>query len=127
MAVVSNILRNEINRLDREPFVTVARAFGCDEFTVRTRHVLRNACLPVLSAFSSQLPMLFTGAFIVEVIFSLPGLGHCWLDAILQRDFVVLEAIVVTNGMVFIVVNLIFEIIYPTIDPRIASNYARQS
>jgi peptide/nickel transport system permease protein len=119
MAILAKILKQEIQKINNSDFITHARAQGLSEIKIRFRYVLRNVSIPFLAAFSNQLPMLFTSAFIVEVLFSLPGMGSLLIKSILQKDFPTLEGVVILNGMLFIVTNLIFEFIYPIIDPRI--------
>lgn len=119
MAILAKILKQEIQKINNSDFITLARSQGFSDIKIRLKYVLRNVSIPFLAAFSNQLPMLFTGAFIVEVIFSLPGIGSLLIKSILQKDFPMLEGVVILNGILFIVTNLIFEFIYPIIDPRI--------
>lgn len=119
MAILSKILKQEMKKINKSLFVTCARAQGASELKIRFKHILRNTLIPFLAALSNQLPMLFTGAFIVEIIFSLPGIGSLLVKAILQKDLPVLEGVVILNGILFIIINLSFEMLYPIIDPRI--------
>lgn len=119
MAILSRMLGQEMDKIDRSPFIMVARAKGLPEKAIRFRHILKNAIVPYLASLSNQLPMLFTGAFIVEIIFSLPGIGSLLIKSILHKDFPMLEGIVILNGFLFISVNMLMEFVYPHLDPRI--------
>jgi len=121
MAILARILKQEIEKINKSTFITAARAFGFSETQIRLRHSIRNALVPFIAALSNQLPMLFTGAFIIEIIFSIPGVGSLLIKSILHKDFPMLEAVVILNGLQFIGINLMFEFLYPVIDPRIRS------
>lgn len=124
MAILARILKQEMERIDNSAFITFARSQGLPELKIRFKYILKNALIPFLAAFSNQLPMLFTGAFIVEIIFSLPGIGSLLVKSILQKDMPMLEGVVILNGILFMVINLIFETLYPIIDPRIRKQHA---
>nr|VFJ55784.1 MAG: peptide/nickel transport system permease protein [Candidatus Kentron sp. FW] len=119
MAVLSRIARAEMVRIDQSQFVIAARAKGLTESAVFRRHTLRNILIPFLAALSNQIPILFTSTFIVEIIFSIPGIGSLLVRSLLQRDFPMLEGIVIVNGLVIIVAYMLFEFIYPLVDPRV--------
>lgn len=124
MAILARILRHEMERINKSIFITSARALGFSEMQIRLRHSLKNALVPFMAALSNQLPMLFTGAFIVEIIFSIPGIGSLLIKSILHKDFPMLEAVVILNAFLFIMINLVFELLYPVIDPRIRGSNA---
>lgn len=124
MAILARILRHEMERINKCIFITSARALGFSEMQIRLRHSLKNALVPFMAALSNQLPMLFTGAFIVEIIFSIPGIGSLLIKSILHKDFPMLEAVVILNALLFISINLVFEFLYPVIDPRIRGSNA---
>ena len=119
MAILSGILKKELLLSQRAGYITAARAMGWGELNLTYKHSIKNCLIPVLSAFSNILPSLLTGIFIIEIIFSLPGIGSLLLHSILRRDFPMLECTIIVNGAFFIFVNFIFEILYPFIDPRI--------
>ena len=124
MAVLSRIIRAEIVKIRRSQFILAARARGLSEWEVLRKHVLKNALIPFLAALSNQIPILFTSTFIVEIIFSVPGIGSLLVRSLLQRDFPMLEGIVILNGLVVILVFMVFELIYPMVDPRIRVSHA---
>lgn len=119
MAVLSRIIRGEIRKIRQSQFILAARARGLSEWEIHRKHILKNALIPFLAALSNQIPILFTSTFIVEIIFSIPGIGSLLVRSLLQRDFPMLEGIVILNGMVVILVYMVFEMIYPLVDPRI--------
>lgn len=118
MAILSRILRAEVRRLSVAPFIVAARAAGYPEWRILCRHMLKNALVPVVAALSAQLPMLFTGAFIVEAIFSIPGTGTLLIRALLQRDMPMLQAIVLVNGCVVLAAQFLMQLTLPLLDPR---------
>jgi peptide/nickel transport system permease protein len=125
MAILSRIVRAEIEKVEASLYILAARAMGLSEVRIISRHVLKNILVPFLAAFSNQIPILFTGTFIVEVIFSIPGIGSLLIRSLLERDFPMLEGIVVLNGLVVILVHWLVEATYPLIDPRIRVRHAQ--
>ena len=119
MAILSGILKKELDEILQSSFILSARMWGFGAGTIIFRYSFKNTLIPLLAIFSNVLPMLFTGAFIVEIIFSLPGISSLLIQSILQQDFPMLEGIVITNAMVFIITNLCFEFAYPLVDKRI--------
>jgi len=124
MAILSRIIRDEIAKVRHSQFVLAARANGLSKRDVLYQHILRNAMIPMLAALANQIPMLFTSTFIIEIMFSIPGIGSLLISSLLQRDFPMLEGIVILNGLVVILVYMVFELLYPIIDPRIKSSNA---
>jgi len=119
MAILSKILKGEMSFILQSSFVMAGKSWGFSEVAILYRYALRNVLIPVLSALSNILPVLLTGAFIVEIIFTIPGIGSLLIKSILERDFPMLECTVIINGAFFVIVNLGFEYLYPAIDPRI--------
>lgn len=124
MASLSRIVRGEIDKIQGAPYIRTAKAFGFSEREILCPFILKNAMVPFLAAMTNQIPILFTGAFIVEVIFSLPGIGTLLIKSLLQRDFPMLEGIVILSGMIVIGVHLMSELLYPIIDPRMRTSNA---
>ena len=119
MAILSRILRAETRRLSNAPFIVAARAAGYSEWRLLFPHILKNALVPVVSTLAAQLPMLFTGAFIVEAIFSIPGTGTLLIKALLQRDMPMLQAIVLVNGCTVLAAQFAMQFVVPMLDPRV--------
>ena len=101
-------------------FVPFARAKGLPERAVLLRHVLPNAAIPLVTVVGLQVGYMLGGAIVVETIFTLPGIGRMTLDAVLERNYPVVQATVILGGVMIIVVNLLVDILYAYIDPRIS-------
>jgi len=102
----------------RQDYVRTAQAKGLTGWRVVTRHVLRNALVPVISVASIQLGLMLGGAVVTETIFSLPGLGRLLVEAIYARDFPVVQGAVLFVVLVVIAVNLLADLAYALVDPR---------
>jgi ABC-type dipeptide/oligopeptide/nickel transport system permease component len=92
---------------------------GLPRRQVFTRHIFRNAVLPVVTVVGLQIGFLLSGTIITEVIFSRPGIGRLLVDSILQKDYLTVQALVLLITLIYTTVNLIVDLIYPFIDPRI--------
>ena len=112
--------RSSVLEVLRSDYVTTARAKGLADLQVLYRHVLKNALLPVATVVGLSLPRLVSGAIIVETIFAWPGVGRLAYDAILRRDQPVIMAITLVVSMTVIVSNLIIDVVYVLLDPRIS-------
>ena len=108
-----------IDALNRD-YVRTARAKGVPDKTVWTRHALRNALLPVITNIALELPLLFTGAIVVETIFSWPGMGQQSIIATQNFDYPVLMGILVITAVLVVFCNLLADILYAVVDPRIS-------
>ena len=102
-----------------QDYVMAARAKGLREMRVVTRHAFRNAMIPVVTQMGLTVGALLGGAAIVEVIFSWPGVGKLAIDAIAARDYPVIQAVVLTSAIIYVLVNVAVDIAYRAIDPRI--------
>jgi peptide/nickel transport system permease protein len=100
-------------------YVRTARAKGLTERTVLLKHVLRNAMIPILTNVAVSLPGIFVGAFLIEVFFSIPGLGREILLAVNRSDYPVIQAFAVYIAVITMVVNLVTDILYKLVDPRV--------
>jgi peptide/nickel transport system permease protein len=119
-AILTRMIRiSLLEELEKE-YVTVARAKGLQERTVILHHTLRNALLPVITIAGLQFGYLLGGAIIIEQIFGLPGVGRLLLQAIIARDFPVIQGAVVFIAIVFTGLNLIIDIIYGLLNPKIS-------
>jgi len=119
MAVYARLTRASILEVSQLDFVKTARAKGLSEHTVVTRHVLRNALLPVITYAGIQAGGLIGGSLLVETVFAWPGIGRLAFDALLQRDYSVLLGVFFMASIIVVVVNLITDILYTVVDPRI--------
>ena len=101
------------------PFVEIGRMRGLSEQRLFYQHVLRNSAVPILNLFGVQLGALLGGVLIVEYIFSYPGLGFTTVQAVLQRDFPTIQGIAMLTSSVFVVINIVVDLISAYIDPRL--------
>jgi ABC-type dipeptide/oligopeptide/nickel transport system permease component len=118
-AIISRLVRTSMLEVLREDFVRTAYAKGLRRPRVVIRHALRNALLPVLSIIGLRFGALLGGAVLVEQIFAWPGLGQLTIGAISQRDLPLIQGIVLTFALTFALVNLIVDLLYAVVDPRV--------
>jgi peptide/nickel transport system permease protein len=118
-AVLARFTRSALLETLNSDYVVAARAKGAGEWSVITRHGLRNALVPLVTAVGTSLGALIGGAAVVETVFVWPGIGRLIVDAILQRDYPVIAGIVLYGGAVFAVISLVVDLLYAVIDPRI--------
>ncbi len=102
-----------------QEYVRTARAKGMSNYVVNYRHVARNALLPIMTLLGFTMAGMFGGSLIVELIYGIPGAGRASLDAIFQRDFPILTALVLLGSIMLVFANLIIDIAYTIVDPRI--------
>jgi peptide/nickel transport system permease protein len=119
LALVTRITRSEMLSAAALDHVRTARAKGLPRWRVVVLHTLRNALIPVVTVIGLQLGILLSGAVLTETIFSLPGLGRLMVTAILSRDYPVVQAGALLTAFVFVLVNLLVDISYAWLDPRI--------
>jgi peptide/nickel transport system permease protein len=117
-AVLGRLTRAAVLDTARRGFVQYARAKGLAERTVLFRHVLPNAAIPIVTVLGLQIGYMLSGAIVVETIFTLPGLGRMTLDAVLERNYPVVQSALLVIGALFMLVNLATDILYGVIDPR---------
>ena len=119
LAIVSRITRASVLDVQNEDYVRTARAKGLPPHIVDSRHVLRNALLPVSTIIGLQTGLLLSGAVLTETVFAWPGIGSWLKDAIFNRDYPVLQGGILFIAVVFVFVNLIVDLTYAIINPRI--------
>jgi len=119
LAVITRITRAAVLDVQNEDYVRTARAKGLAPLTVDRRHVLRNAMLPVSTIIGLQTGLLLSGAVLTETVFAYPGMGSWLRDAIFNRDYPVLQGGILFLAIVFVFVNLLVDISYAIINPRI--------
>src|SRR5262245_35462979 len=118
-AVLGRLTRAAVLDTVRRGFVQYARAKGLAERAVLFRHVLPNAAIPIVTVLGLQTGYMLGGAIVVETIFTLPGVGRMTLDAVLERNYPVVQGTVLVIGAMFMLVNLVTDILYGVIDPRV--------
>jgi peptide/nickel transport system permease protein len=119
LAFVARVTRSAMLEVMREDYLRTARAKGVREMGVIGRHGLKNALLPVVTVSGYQFGRLLGGVIIVESIFVVPGMGTLLIDSIIHRDFIVLQAIVLLIATVVLGLNLLIDLLYGVLDPRI--------
>ena len=107
-----------VNELKNE-YLRTALAKGCGKTTVFSKHLLRNAMVPIIARASTVLPFIFTGSLLLESFFGIPGLGYASLDALNNSDLALLKALTIVNALLFVVINLIADLLCAWADPRI--------
>ncbi len=118
-AAIARMVRSSMIAVRREEYVKVARAKGLREGVVVRRHMLKNALIPVITLIGIVAGYLLGGSIVVEQVFAIPGVGRLGLQAIVQRDYPVLQAVVLMVTGLFVLVNLVVDVIYVLLDPRI--------
>jgi ABC-type dipeptide/oligopeptide/nickel transport system permease component len=118
-ALVARLTRSSMLEILGRDYIRTGRAKGLAERAVVLRHALRNATIPVLTVVGLQIGTLLGGAVITESIFAWPGMGKLVVDAIFFRDFPVVQTILILSATIFVVINLVVDVLYTVIDPRI--------
>jgi peptide/nickel transport system permease protein len=113
------LLRAGLLEVLQEDFVRTARAKGLGELPVVYRHALRNAAIPAITVTGLSLGFMLSGAIVIETVFSWPGLGRLIVQAVPARDFPVIQAGVCVFAVIFVTVNLLVDLLYPVVDPRV--------
>jgi peptide/nickel transport system permease protein len=119
MAIVMRMTRSSMLEVLRQEYIQTARAKGLLPTSIMVRHALKNAFIPVVTVLGVQLGALLGGTVVIEVIFGLPGIGRLVIDAISARDYPMLQGTVLFIAMMFAIVNLLVDMAYAYIDPRI--------
>lgn len=124
-ATITRMTRSSMLEVIRQDYISTARAKGVSEKKITFRHMLRNAMIPIVTAVGLQFGTLLGGAMLTETVFSWPGLGRLMVDSIKSKDIPMVLGSVIFLAIMFTVVNLIVDLIYAFIDPRIKSQYKK--
>jgi ABC-type dipeptide/oligopeptide/nickel transport system permease component len=119
MAILARLTRGATIELLQQDFVTTARSKGLSERIVVGRHVVRNALLPIVTMIGYRIAFILSGTIVVETVFAWPGLGQLFFTSIDRLDYQVVQAIVLLLSTVVVVGNLLTDLAYAYIDPRI--------
>lgn len=122
-AAITRMTRSSMLEVIRQDYIRTARAKGVAEKKVITKHALKNALIPIITVIGLQFGYLLGGAILTETVFSWPGVGRLMVDAIKQKDTPMVQGLVVFIAVTFSVVNLLVDILYSYVDPRIKSQY----
>lgn len=121
-AILSRYVRSAVLDIMREDFMRTARSKGMTPFRALVRHGLRNALIPVLTVTGIELAALLVGAIVIESVFVVPGIGSLLVQAVQNRDLVEIQAIVMVIVALVLVINLLVDLLYAVIDPRLRSS-----
>jgi peptide/nickel transport system permease protein len=124
-AVSTRLTRSAVLEIMREDYIRTAWAKGLREFIVVIKHTLKNAMLPVITIIGAELAFLMGGLVVTETVFTLNGLGRFIVDAILRRDIPVVQTMVLMTAFIIVFVNLIVDLLYAWLDPRISYRTAK--
>ena len=119
LAITARITRAAVLDVQNEDYIRTARAKGLPPRTVDMRHIFRNAMLPIITIIGLQMGLLLSGAVLTETVFAFPGMGTWLVEAIRQRDYAILQGGILFVSFVFVIVNLLVDISYALINPRI--------
>lgn len=119
IAYITRLMRSSMLETMRQDYIRTERAKGVPEFTVISRYAMKNSLLPVITYVGPMVAALLTGTFIIEKLFSVPGLGRYFVSAINDRDYSVTLGLTLFVGTLIIIVNIIVDIMYAVIDPRV--------
>jgi peptide/nickel transport system permease protein len=119
IALVARMTRASMLEVIGEDYIRTARAKGLGERVVLYRHALRNAMIPILTVIGTGFALMISGVVVTESVFNIPGLGRLIVDAVLARDFPVIQAMILLTSGVYVVINLLIDLSYAVSDPRI--------
>ncbi len=119
IAIMTRLMRASTLDVLGQDYIRTARAKGLREWTVRRRHIARNSIIPIITVVGLSLGDLVTGAFITEQLYGIPGIGRLAVDSIFNRDFPVIMALVLLIAASFVLANLLVDVLYAFLDPRI--------
>jgi peptide/nickel transport system permease protein len=119
IALIARMTRASMLDVLNEDYVRTARAKGLSERLVLFRHALRNAAVPILTVIGTGFALMISGVVVTESVFNLPGLGRLTVDAILARDYPVIQALILLTSLVYVAINLLIDLSYAVLDPRI--------
>lgn len=119
MAIITRMTRSSMLDVLHQDYIRTARAKGLSYFTVIGRHAFRNALLPIVTVIGLQFGSLLSGAVLTETVFAWPGIGAYSVESILRSDFPVIQAVVLIVATVFVCMNLLVDLLYAALDPRV--------
>jgi peptide/nickel transport system permease protein len=119
IALVSRMTRASVMEVLQEDYIRTARAKGQSELKVLLRHALRNAAVPIVTVIGLGIALLIGGVVVTESVFNVPGLGRLVLDAVLKRDYPIIQGLILLFSFVYILINLLIDLTYCFFDPRI--------
>nr|WP_243863982.1 ABC transporter permease [Brooklawnia cerclae] len=118
-ALIARMTRTSVIEVLHQNYVTVAQAKGLDGRTITFKHVLRNGALPILTVVAQSFGLLLSGAIVIETVFNVPGIGQLTINAISRRDYPVIQGVVLTTATIYVLINLVVDVLYGVLDPRV--------
>lgn len=119
IALIARIVRTSVIEVMGEDFIRTARAKGMGETAVLIRHALGNAAVPIVTIIGVSIAMLIGGVVVTESVFNIPGLGRLVLEAVLARDYPIIQALILLFSLIYVLINLVIDMLYSVLDPRI--------
>src|SRR5215475_11839624 len=119
VALIARMTRAAMLDVLGEDYVRTARAKGIGEIAVLFRHALRNAAVPVITVIGTGFALLISGVVVTESVFNIPGIGRLTVDAVLARDYPVIQAMILLTSLLYVAINLLIDLAYTLLDPRI--------
>ncbi|MEM1382432.1 MAG: ABC transporter permease [Pseudomonadota bacterium] len=119
IALIARMTRASVMEVLQEDYIRTARAKGQSEWRILVRHGLRNAAVPIVTVIGIGIALLIGGVVVTESVYNIPGLGRLVLDAVLARDYPIIQGLILFFSFIYIVINLLIDLSYPLFDPRI--------
>jgi peptide/nickel transport system permease protein len=119
IALIARITRASVLEVLTEDYIRTAHAKGLPERRVLVRHALRNAAVPIVTVIGIGVALLIAGVVVTETVYNIPGLGRLVVDAILKRDYPIIQALIIMFSGVYVLINLVIDMLYTALDPRI--------
>ena len=119
VAIITRLTRASTLEVLGRDYIRTARAKGLSEMVVRRRHILRNAMIPIVTTLGFSLAGIAFTSFVVERFFGIPGVGNLLIEAIFARDYPIIDGVLLIGTTMFIMANLVVDLVYPLLDPRI--------
>ncbi len=125
-ATIMRVTRSSMLNVIRQDYIQTARAKGQSEMVVIFGHALKNASIPIITQVGISMGFLLTGSMVIEVVFAIPGLGRYVVEAIQNRDYIVVQGAVMFISVIMSLVNLVVDLIYAMVDPRVRVQYRKK-
>ena len=119
IALITRITRATLLETMSQDYVRTARAKGVGNKTILFKHALKNSAIPIVTVIGSGVALLISGAVVTETVFSIPGLGRLTVDAILRKDYPIIQGVILLFSFMYVLVNLLIDLLYRVFDPRI--------
>jgi peptide/nickel transport system permease protein len=119
VALIARITRASVLEILTEDYIRTAKAKGLDDANLLVRHALRNAAVPIVTIIGIGVALLIGGVVVTESVFNIPGLGRLTIDAVLRRDYPIIQGVILVFSGIYVFVNLFIDILYTFLDPRI--------